>query len=70
MPDEQIGYAEAQRYPGGIEKFLFDKVIALETNGYDDTEVKASIKALEDEIGSDDKATTIKGRIKTLEDAA
>jgi len=27
------------------------------------------IEALEEEIGSDDKATTIKGRIKALEDA-
>ena len=27
MTDNDIGYAEAQRYPGGIEKFLFDKVI-------------------------------------------
>ena len=44
MPDDEIGYAEAQRYPGGIEKFLFDKVMELEaqindtenTNGTDD----------------------------------
>lgn len=34
---------------------------------YDDTALKNRIKAVEDEIGADDKATTIKGRIKTLE---
>lgn len=40
-----------------------------EGSGYDDTELKASIKALEDEIGADNKAGTLKGRIKALEDA-
>jgi hypothetical protein len=27
---EEISYADAQRYPGGIEKFLFDKVMELD----------------------------------------
>lgn len=39
---EEISYADAQRYPGGIEKFLFDKVMELEgqinTETTDDTE--------------------------------
>ena len=38
---EEISYADAQRYPGGIEKFLFDKVMELEgqinTETADDT---------------------------------
>lgn len=63
------GWAEAQNYKGGIIKYLFDKVSELESEGYDDTEIKADIKALEDEIGADDEADTIKGRIKALEDA-
>lgn len=63
------GWAEAQNYKGGIIKYLFDKVSELESEVYDDTEIKADIKALEDEIGADDEADTIKGRIKALEDA-
>lgn len=30
MMTDNIGYADAQRYPGGIEKFLFDKVMELD----------------------------------------
>lgn len=47
-----------------------DALEAKEDSSYDDTEIKASIKALEDEIGEDTKADTVKGRIKALEDAS
>ena len=60
MTDNDIGYAEAQRYPGGIEKFLFDKLMALETDGYDDTEIKADISALETAVGDNSSGLTKK----------
>lgn len=66
---EEISYADAQRYPGGIEKFLFDKVIALETNGYDDTAIKARIKAVEDDIGEYESESTISERLTALENS-
>lgn len=53
-----------------INRRLLRKIEELESaQSYDDTEIKASIKALEDEIGADDEADTVKGRIKALEDA-
>lgn len=35
---DNIGYADAQRYPGGIEKFLFDKVMELDGKINSETE--------------------------------
>lgn len=35
---EEISYADAQRYPGGIEKFLFDKVMELDDKINSETE--------------------------------
>jgi hypothetical protein len=35
---EEISYADAQRYPGGIEKFLFDKVMELDGKINSETE--------------------------------
>ena len=53
-----------------INRRLLRKIEELESaQGYDDTEIKARIKSLEDEIGADDEADTVKGRIKALEDA-
>jgi hypothetical protein len=38
MMTDNIGYADAQRYPGGIEKFLFDKVMELDGKINSETE--------------------------------
>ena len=52
-----------------INRRLLRKIEALENGAYDDTELKARIKAVEDDIGSDTEEGTVKGRIKALEDA-
>lgn len=69
--------AEAYNFFSGtqedINRRLLRKIEALEnaspSEPYDDTEIKSRIKAVEDEIGADDEADTVKGRIKALEDA-
>lgn len=55
-----------------INRRLLRKIEALENSseGYDDTAIKARIKAVEDEIGDEETDNTILKRIKTLEDAA
>lgn len=68
MPDDEIGYAEAQRYEGGIIKYLFDKIVALEgATGGDETDI-ASIK---ETIGkaSGDGAGGILKDVKDVKDA-
>lgn len=53
-----------------INRQLWNEIEKLKKssgNTYDDTDIKNRIKAVEDEIGADNKANTIKGRIKTLE---
>lgn len=37
---------------------------------YDDTEIRAEIDAIKDDIGKDSESNSIKGRIKALEDAS
>lgn len=55
-----------------INRRLLRKIEALENSSteYDDTAIKARIKAVEDEIGDEETDNTILKRIKTLEDAA
>lgn len=67
------GYNALEGTPTDINRRILRRLDALEAkedSSYDDTEIKASIKALEDEIGEDTKADTVKGRIKALEDAS
>ena len=53
-----------------INRRLLRKIEALENSeGYDDTAIKARIKAVEDEIGDEETDNTILKRIKDLEDA-
>ena len=54
-----------------INRRLLRKIEALENSSteYDDTAIKARIKAVEDEIGDEETDNTILKRIKTLEDA-
>ena len=53
-----------------INRRLLRKIEELESSAYDDTALKARIKAVEDEIGDEDTADTILKRIKDLETAA
>ena len=54
-----------------INRRLLRKIEALENSNteYDDTAIKARIKAVEDEIGDEETDNTILKRIKDLEDA-
>lgn len=54
-----------------INRRLLRKIEALENSSteYDDTAIKARIKAVEDEIGDEETDNTILKRIKDLEDA-
>lgn len=54
-----------------INRRILRRLDALEASEpYDDTAIKARIKAVEDEIGDEETADTILKRIKDLEDAA
>lgn len=55
-----------------INRRILRRLDALEeaSEPYDDTALKARIKAVEDEIGDEETADTILKRIKDLEDAA
>lgn len=67
------GYNALEGTQTDINRRILRRLDALEVkedSSYDDTEIKASIKALEDEIGENTKADTVKGRIKALEDAS
>lgn len=44
------GWAEAQNYPGGIIKYLYDKVKALDSASGDSSELTAKIEELESRI--------------------
>ena len=56
-----------------INRQLYEMIVKLQkTQGADATAaatLKDRVDDIEDEIGADDKATTIKGRIKALETA-
>lgn len=54
MTDDK-GFAEAQRYPGGIEKFLFDTLMALDVEGASDIA---------------ERITTLEGKVEALEEAS
>ena len=56
-----------------INRRLLRKIEALEntsSTAYDDSEIKADIASIKEDIGADNKANTVKGRIKALEDAS
>ena len=59
------GWAEAQNYPGGIIKYLFDKVKSLDGASGDESD----IAELKEVIGDESTEGTILARIKALEDA-
>lgn len=79
------GWAEAQRYKGGVIKYLYDIVVGEEAT---DTTISGKVTALETTvgdatgglvkkttdietaIGDEDTANSILGRIKALETAA
>lgn len=44
------GWAEAQNYKGGIIKYLYDKVKALDSASGDSSELTAKIEELESRI--------------------
>lgn len=62
------GYNALEGSQTDINRRILRRLDALEA--YDDTAIKARIKAVEDEIGDEDTADTILKRIKDLEDAA
>lgn len=64
------GFAEAHNYKGGFEKWVYDTLVALESKGYDDTAIKARIKAVEDDIGEYESESTISERLTALETPA
>lgn len=60
-----------QKSEGADVGALADKVTALETAvGGDDSGLVKAVADITTEIGADNKSGTIKGRIKTLEDAS
>jgi len=78
------GWAEAQRHKGGIIKYLYDKIVALDAaSGGDETDITAlkttvgnsssglvkKVADVENAIGDEDTEGTILARIKALEDA-
>ena len=60
------GWAEAQNYPGGIIKYLFDKVKSLDSASGGD---ESDIAELKEVIGDESTKGTILARLKALEDA-
>lgn len=60
------GWAEAQNYPGGIIKYLFDKVKSLDSASGGD---ESDIAELKEVIGDESTEGTILARVKALEDA-
>ncbi len=65
------GYNALEGSQTDINRRILRRLDALEASEpYDDTAIKARIKAVEDEIGDEDTADTIFKRIKDLEDAA
>jgi hypothetical protein len=66
------GYNALEGSQTDINRRILRRLDALEeaSEPYDDTAIKARIKAVEDEIGDEDTADTILKRIKDLEDAA
>lgn len=56
-----------------INRQLYEMIVKLQKSQSADATAAATLKDrvddIEDEIGADDKATTIKGRIKALETA-
>lgn len=78
------GWVEAQNYAGGILKYLFDKVTALDNaSGGDESDIAAleevvgdaegglvkSVADINTAIGDESTEGTILARIKALEDA-
>ena len=64
------GYNALEGSQTDIDRRILRRLDALEASEpYDDTAIKARIKAVEDEIGDEDTADTILKRIKDLEDA-
>lgn len=64
------GYNALEGSQTDINRRLLRRIEELESSAYDDTAIKARIKAVEDEIGDETTADTILKRIKDLEDAA
>lgn len=65
------GYNALEGSQTDINRRILRRLDALEASEpYDDTAIKARIKAVEDEIGDEYTADTIFKRIKDLEDAA
>ena len=65
------GYNALEGSQTDINRRILRRLDALEASEpYDDTAIKARIKAVKDEIGDEDTADTILKRIKDLEDAA
>lgn len=64
------GYNALEGSQTDINRRILRRLDALEASEpYDDTAIKARIKAVEDEIGDEETADTILKRIKDLEDA-
>ena len=64
------GYNALEGSQTDINRRILRRLDALEASEpYDDTAIKARIKAVEDVIGDEDTADTILKRIKDLEDA-
>lgn len=65
------GYNALEGSQTDINRRILRRLDALEeaSEPYDDTAIKARIKAVEDEIGDETTADTILKRIKDLEDA-
>lgn len=64
------GYNALEGSQTDINRRILRRLDALEASEpYDDTAIKARIKAVEDEIGDETTADTILKRIKDLEDA-
>lgn len=64
------GYNALEGSQTDINRRILRRLDALEAiESYDDTAIKARIKAVEDEIGDEDTANTILKRIKDLETA-
>ena len=63
------GYNALEGSQTDINRRILRRLDALEeaSEPYDDTAIKARIKEVEDEIGDEDTANTIKGRLYALE---
>lgn len=62
------GYNALEGSQTDINRRILRRLDALEASEpYDDTAIKARIKEVEDEIGDEDTANTIKGRLYALE---